>query len=303
MTTRQTVRKAVIPAAGYGTRLFPATKSVRKELFPVVDRDGLAKPIIQLIVEEAIDAGIEEVCIVVAPGGDEVFRSYFSAPDETLQQALAGKVTASAAGACLQDLGGRISYVVQHTQDGYGDAVYCASEWVGDDPVLVMLGDHVYISGEEHRCARQLIDVFEQRHAPVSGVIQKEEQNLRLFGTIAGQRIDNTLPVTYEVSRIVEKPDIAYAREYLRVEDLPSSAYLCFFGMHVMTPDIFDCLAMLKTRNLRDREEIQLTHAQEMLMTQRPYYACEINGEHYDIGVPEGFVRTIRAFAEPRIKR
>jgi UTP--glucose-1-phosphate uridylyltransferase len=168
---------------------------------------------------------------------------------------------------------------------------------VGDAPVLVMLGDHVYISGEEHRCARQLMDVFEQRHAPVSGVIRKEERDLRLFGTVAGQRIDNTSPVTYEVNRIVEKPDIAYAREHLRVNGLSSSTYLCFFGMHVMTPDIFDCLAMLKTRNLRDHDEIQLTRAQAMLMAQRAYYACEINGEHYDIGVPEGFARTIRAFA------
>ena len=192
---------------------------------------------------------------------------------------------------------------MQHTQDGYGDAVNCASEWVGDNPVLVMLGDHVYISGEKHRCARQLIDVFEQRQAPVSGVIRKEERDLSLFGTITGQRIDNTLPVTYEVSRIVEKPDIAYAHEHLRMDGLPSSTYLCFFGMHVMTPDIFDCLEILKTHHLHDRDEIQLTQAQEMLMMQRTYYACEINGEHYDIGVPEGFAGTIRAFAELGIKR
>ena len=99
------------------------------------------------------------------------------------------------------------------------------------------------------------------------------------------------------MNRIVEKPDIPYARTHLRIDGLPEDTYLCWFGLHAMTPDIFDCLTELKTRGLKDDGEIQFTRAQAMLATQRPYCALEIYGDHYDIGVPDGYVRTVQAFA------
>lgn len=295
MSQSQPVRKAIIPAAGYGTRMMPASRVVRKELFPIVDRDGFVKPVIQLIVEEAVDSGIEEVCIVVPPGGDTVFRSYFSEPESWLHGIAEGNPDMQAAIGRLSELGSRITYVVQDKQDGYGDAVLRARSWTGEEPVLVMLGDHVYISGATSRCARQLIDVFETHHAPVSGVIRKHENDLKLFGTVYGSLKSNRPPV-YELTRMVEKPAITYARKHLHIEAMPASAYLCFFGLHVLTSDIFDCLEKIKADNLRESREIQFTAAQAMLVAKETYYACEIDGTPYDIGVPEGYVRTVAAF-------
>lgn len=294
-----TIRKAVIPAAGFGTRMLPATRSVRKELFPIVDVDGLVKPAIQIIVEEAVASGIEDIAIVVAPGGDAVFRAYFSDPPQTLRKALEGKPAVEDALDHVASLGRRIVYITQPVQDGYGDAVRCARDWAGDDPVLVMLGDHVYLSGESRRCARQLIEAFEQVQSPASGVIRKPPAELNRFGAISGERhaSDERL---YHVHDIVEKPDVGYARQHLRIDGLPEDTYLCFFGLHAMTPDIFDILERMKTENRRERGEIQLTTGQAILARQRSYYALEIAGDHYDIGVPDGYARTVQAFAESR---
>lgn len=276
--------------------MFPATKAVRKELFPIVDQDGLVKPAIQLIIEEALASGIEEVCLVVAPGGDRVFREYFSGLSNLLRSALRGKPALEAAAEQVAQLGNRLTYVTQTTQDGYGDAVLCAQNWADGAPVLVMLGDHVYLSNETRRCARQVMEAFTNQQAPLSGVIRKPAMDLHLFGTVSGVLApgENHL---YAVDRIVEKPDKWYARKHLCINGLPEETYLCWFGLHAMTPDIFDCLGALKDRGLSDGGELQFTDAQAMLAAQRPYYALEVSGEHYDIGVPEGYVKTVEAFA------
>ena len=276
--------------------MFPVTRAVRKELFPIVDQDGLVKPAIQIIVEEAVASGIEEICVVVAPGGDQVFRDYFSGLSGALRSAIRDKPALEEAADQLALLEKRMTYVTQHPQDGYGDAVLCAEAWADGAPVLIMLGDHVYLSGESRRCARQLLEAFAQQQAPVSGVIQKPATDLHLFGTISGT-LSTGAKHLYTVNRIVEKPDIPYARTHLRIDGLPEDTYLCWFGLHAMTPDIFDCLTELKTRGLKDDGEIQFTRAQAMLASQHPYYALEIYGDHYDIGVPDGYVRTVQAFA------
>lgn len=282
--------------------MFPATKAIRKELLPIVDRDGLVKPAVQLILEEAVASGIEEICLVTAPGGDRVFRDYFSGLSGDLQAALRGKPALEEAAEHLSQLGERLTYVTQTVQAGYGDAVLSAEEWTNGEAVLVMLGDHVYISGETRRCARQLLDAFDRTAAPVSGVIRKQAEDLRLFGTISGTLAgdDNRL---YNVNHIVEKPEVAYARDHLRIDGLPDDNYLCWFGLHAMTPDIFDCLKALKDRGLKKGEELQFTDAQALLASQRSYYALEICGDHYDIGVPDGYVRTVGAFAGGQVGR
>ena len=166
--------------------MFPVTRAVRKELFPIVDQDGLVKPAIQIIVEEAVASGIEEICVVVAPGGDQVFRDYFSGLSGALRFAIRDKPALEEAADQLALLEKRMTYVTQHPQDGYGDAVLCAQAWADGAPVLIMLGDHVYLSGESRRCARQLLEAFAQQQAPVSGVIQKPATDLHSFGTISG---------------------------------------------------------------------------------------------------------------------
>src|SRR5690349_8630266 len=156
------VRKAVITAAGRGTRQYPASAAVQKEMFPLVDRDGLTKPIIQIIGEEAIDSGIEEICIVVAPDQEAIYRDYFRGLDQEAIQSFRGKEWALLASEKLSAFGKRLHFAEQKTPEGFGHAVYQARDFVGDEPFLLLLGDHVYISDMIDRCARQLIRVYEQ---------------------------------------------------------------------------------------------------------------------------------------------
>src|ERR1051325_5019250 len=156
------VNKAVITAAGLGTRHYPASATIQKEMFPLVDRDGTTKPTIQIIVEEAVDSGVEEVCIVASPDNVEQFRRHFQGFSEEAAALFRGKAWAIEEAEKLGELSKRITYVLQESAEGYGHAVYCAREFVGDDPFLLLLGDHVYISASKKPCSRQLIDVFSE---------------------------------------------------------------------------------------------------------------------------------------------
>src|SRR3978361_360667 len=140
------VRKAVITAAGRGTRQYPASSAVQKEMFPLVDRDGLTKPVIQIIGEEAIDSGIEEICIITTPGEEQAYRDYFRRLDADTMQAFRGKTWAILESEKLAAFGERLHFAEQSSPEGFGHAVYQAKEFVGDDPFLLLLGDHVYIS-------------------------------------------------------------------------------------------------------------------------------------------------------------
>ncbi len=153
------VRKAVITAAGKGTRQFPASMAVQKEMFPLVDRDGLSKPVIQIIGEEAIESGIEEICIVTTPGGEDLYRDYFRRLDDDSIRRFRGKDWAILESEKLAAFGERLHFAVQDKAEGFGHAVYQAKQFVNGDPFLLMLGDHIYISDTKERCARQMIRV------------------------------------------------------------------------------------------------------------------------------------------------
>lgn len=262
-------------------------------MMPVLDSDGLVKPAIQLIVEEAVESGIERVCIVTQRG-DATFEDYFSPLSDEMENTLREREWALEASSKIEILGEKIDFVIQHKQEGYGDAVLCAREWVGDEPFLLLLGDHLYRSIKETRCAKQLIDVHQRCRKSVSAVVRTPEDRLRLYGTVAGERVGRE-PV-YRLREIVEKPDVNYARTHLRVEGLPEGEYLCFFGMHVLTPGIFSCISYHKENKIYLRGEIQLTDAQEMLRAREGHYAFEVEGRTYDFGNPEGVAETIVAF-------
>jgi UTP--glucose-1-phosphate uridylyltransferase len=290
------VRKAVITAAGRGTRQYPASSTVQKEMFPLVDRDGLTKPVIQIIAEEAVNAGIGEICIVVSPGDEEQYRRHFRGISEDLLPHFRGKQWALEESAKLAHLQRIISFVVQETPEGYGHAVHCARDFVGDEPFLLLLGDHVYVSGAAKNCARQVIDAYGACGCAVSAVKRTPEYLLHLFGTVTGRRVASD-PDMYEVTDMMEKPSVEEAEARLRTEGLRRGTYLCFFGMHVFTPGLFDCLEHHIRRNIRQRSEIQLTTAQKMLSERERYVAFEAVGERYDMGVPFGLVETQIALA------
>src|SRR5437588_2718580 len=206
------VRKAVITAAGKGTRQYPASTAVQKEMFPMVDRDGLTKPVIQIIGEEAIDSGIEEICIITQPGEESLYRDYFKRLDDDMVKAFRGKDWAILESEKLGAFGERLHFAEQHSPEGFGHAVYQAKKFVGGEPFLLLLGDHVYISDIKDRCARQLIRAYEQ-HAldVVTGVQPTLERLIHLFGVIRGAPIDAARGI-YQAERIVEKPGIDLAR-------------------------------------------------------------------------------------------
>lgn len=290
------VRKAVITAAGMGTRHFPASRTLQKEMMPLVDRDGTSKPTIQIVLEEARDSGIEEFCLVISPHTEHQFRAHFRGLADREAPYFKGKEWALAEAERLRDFEGRITYAVQEIQEGYGHAVYAARSFVGDEPFLLLLGDHVFISGSQKPCSRQVMDVYSADAVPVSGVQRTHEELLHLFGALTGKRISSD-PDVYEVSLIAEKPGQEFAEEHLRTPGLRRDEYLCLFGVSVFPPALFDLLDHQIRHDIRERGEIQLTGALEMLRETGRYLAVEIEGSRYDMGVPFGYVQTQLALA------
>ncbi|MCE9591877.1 MAG: nucleotidyl transferase [Planctomycetes bacterium] len=299
------VRKAVITAAGRGTRQYPASSAVQKEMFPLVDADGLAKPVIQIIGEEAIEAGVEEICIVTQPGDEAEYRRYFRGMSEETLRAFKGKEWAIEAGRKLEDFGKRLHFVAQNSPEGYGHAVYQAKQFVGDDPFLLMLGDHIYISAVEGagNCAAQLIRKYNEAGLSAMTAVQATPgSQLHLFGTMRGGTISEGMTGNgiYRVEAIQEKPSQEHAARHLRTPGLPLGLYLCHFGMHVFSPAIFDAIGHHIDGNIREKGEIQLTSAQEYMrehLLKGSYGACTIDGQRFDTGIPYGLMESQLALA------
>ncbi|MCZ7544050.1 MAG: UTP--glucose-1-phosphate uridylyltransferase [Anaerolineae bacterium] len=288
------VRKAVIPAAGFGTRLFPASKATKKELFPIIDMDGIAKPAILLIVEEALSAGIEEVCIIVQEDDRRDFEAFFKTQISVENFNKLPRHFQEYARRLL-DLGARVSFVVQQAQEGFGHAVYCAREFVGDEPFLLMLGDHIYRANGDVSCAAQVIDVYNQHGLSVVGVKRTPETQISSFGTLGGFWTDDNM-TTLSVTEFAEKPTMEYARENLRIEGLPEGEYLTIFGQYVIKPQVFEYLEEHVTHNVRERGEFQLTSCLDRLRREDGFLGYMVDGQRFDIGLPDRYVETLVAY-------
>ena len=285
--------KAVIPAAGFGTRLFPATKVVKKELFPIIDRDGRAKPVIMAIVEELINAGIQEVGIVVQPGDRAVFEDFFKAPPppELFHKLSPQNQEYSQ---YIQDLGSKITILTQDIQEGYGHAVFCAKDWVKDEAFLLSLGDHVYLSDTEISCARQVIDIYEQGGQSVVGLTVMSAEIIHKAGCVTGcwQESGSILSVT----QLSEKPELEYAHNHLRVEGMPDDEFLCIFGLYALNSKIFDYLEEHISNNIRERGEFQLTSCIDRLRQNQGITGYVVKGRCFDTGLPQSYRQTMSDF-------
>ncbi|MEI8243286.1 MAG: sugar phosphate nucleotidyltransferase [bacterium] len=288
------VRKAVIPAAGFGTRHFPATKAVKKELFPVVGHDGRTRPAILAIVEEALAAGIEEVAVLVQPRDRELFQEIFCCPPAIENY---NKLSRADQQYCdhLMEVGRRITFLPQESQEGFGHAVYRAREWVGQEPFLLMLGDHLYTSDTPTGCARQLIETFEKINRSVVGLLPAPAEEVRHFGCAAGNWREPGR--TLDITTFVEKPDAEYAREKLGMPGLPEDQFLAVFGLYVLKPEIFSLLGENIRHNLRERGEFQLTSCLELLRRNDGFLGQIVQGKRYDIGNPAAYLATLSAFS------
>jgi len=256
------IKKAIITAAGKNQRTLP--------LQTLVDRDGATKTALRILIEEVLSAGIEEICVVVCPG------------DQAAYQAAAG------------GQGSRLRFVEQPASLGYGHAVFCAKDFVGNNPFLLLVGDHLYVSGGQKRAAQQLVERATVESCAVSAVHATHESKLPYYGTVGGRLLAGQKGL-YEIAEVVEKPTPTEAEQRLIVPGLRAGHYLCFFGMHALTPGVMELLGEDLAR-AGDRVT-PLTTALAKLAKRERYLACELQGSRYDIGVKYGLLMAQLALA------
>jgi UTP--glucose-1-phosphate uridylyltransferase len=262
------IRKAVITAASQAQRNLP--------LQTLIDSDGQQKVALCVIIEEALSAGIEEICIITCPG------------DENAYMAAANCHTA------------RLHFIEQPVPLGYGYGVYCARQFTGNEPFLHLVSDHLYIShaksnGQQKTCAQQLIEVAQAEDCSVSAVQATRESKLPFYGTIGGRRVPGRHNL-YTIENVIEKPTPTEAEQQLIVPGLRAGFYLSFFGMHVLTPAIMSILEQQVARS-GGSGNIQLSPALAQLASVERYLAFEVYGQRYDIGVHYGLLNAQLALA------
>lgn len=291
------VRKAVITAAGRGSRQQGAGEIMPAAMNLVVDRDGVVKPVLQVIAEEALASGIEQIGVIAAPRDEEIFRRAFQpGPRPSAPAAGAGEDRD------WQALGRRLHFIVQSEPLGYGHAVWCARSFVGSEPFLLLVSDHLYVSGEERRCARQVLDLAAQEGCSVAAVQATREHLIHRFGTVAGKRIAGRANV-FAIETVVEKPTPSLAEQRLHVPGLRVGHYLCFFGMHVLTPTLMEILDQHVEQGRRSGEAIGLSPALQELAGRERYLAVQANGRRYDVGARYGLLEAQVALAMAGVDR
>jgi UTP--glucose-1-phosphate uridylyltransferase len=285
------IKKAVITAAGRGERLYPVGDTVQKAMLPLVDRDGLYKPVIQIIAEEAFDSGIEEICIVCAPGDEDRYVNYFSSMKDNLLKAYKESDWAQVHARKIEHFIRHTSFKVQEKPLGYGHAVYCSREFVGNEHFLLLLSDHLYVSHHaKKRCAAQIIELAESQSCSVSAVNPTAEHQIRKYGTVTGKNTLN-LPGIYQIEKIHEKPSLSLAEQELHTPGLRAGYYLCFFGIHALSPMIFEILEEHHNMAMERNTTYLLTPALQDLAKKDKYLALEAMGRRYDIGKKYGLLQ------------
>ena len=289
------VKKAVIPAAGFGLRLFPASKAIKKELFPVLDQDKRIKPAIQILIEEAVQAGIEEVAVIVQPEDQPLFEEYFYEPLRIENFSKLSRENQQYSKYVL-NLGHRLTLIPQQTQDGLGHAVHCAKSWIGEEPFLLMLGDHLYQSDTETSCTRQLLEIHDRVGQSVVGLMNTHAREIDQFGCVTGiWKEKNRL---LSITDFTEKPTAEFAREHLYTEGMEEDHYLTISGQYVLSPKIFDILEDNIKHNLREAGEFQLTSALDKVRVEEGFSGYIIQGRRFDIGDPDTYRQTVIAFGD-----
>lgn len=269
------IKKAIIPAAGLGTRFLPATKAQPKEMLPIVD-----KPTIQYIIEEAVQSGIEQILIITGRNKNSIEDHFDKSFELEAQLESTGKDELLEIVQNISNMAD-IHYIRQKEPKGLGHAINCAKIFVGDEPFAVLLGDDVIKS--EKPCLKQLMDSFEKYNKTILGVQQVPRENVSKYGIIKGKLIEDNM---YLIEDMVEKPAI---------EEAPSD--IAILGRYIITPEIFNILSNTKPGK---NNEIQLTDALKTLLTKEDIYACKFKGRRYDVGDKMGFLQATVEFALDR---
>ena len=279
-----TVRKAIIPVAGFGTRLYPASRAQKKDFFPIPDKDGIVKPVILILLEELMRSGIEEVCLVLGSEEERLkYRDFFETPlaKEHLEklspemQEYENKILA---------IGKKLRYVYQREKRGFGHAVYQAVDFTNNEPVLLLLGDTLYRSETNKPCALQLIEKYEQYNRLMVAIHPIPLATVSHYGILSGTWEDKK-ETELNVSCMIEKPKASYAEEFLGVKCKDGGKkYLSVFGQYILTPEVFAQLHDDIMNALDDKKEIELTSALDKVREQTGMIGVQLQGKMYDMG-------------------
>lgn len=288
------VKKAIIPVAGFGTRLYPETRSIKKEFFPIIDKDGYVKPVILCLLEQLEDSGIEEICLVIGEEEQKQYDEFFS----PLSQEHISKLSEEKREyeEKILRIGKKITYVYQKERKGFGHAVYQCREFTNNEPVLLLLGDMIYQSYEDKTCSRQLIDAYEETGKTMVSMQAVPLENVSSYGILAGTW-ENESENLLKVTSMVEKPNVADAKDSLKVKTRKDGdKYFCAYGQYVLTPEVFEALEYNIENNITTKGEIQLTDALDSVRETYGIRGFVFNGKVYDVGTADNYRETLNTF-------
>ena len=291
------VRKAIIPVAGFGTRLYPATRALKKDFFPIPDKDGTVKPVILILLEELLKSGIEEVCLVLGSKEERLlYRDFFEnpLPEEHLRklnpemQEYENRILA---------IGKRLRYVYQKEKRGFGHAVYQAVDFANNEPVLLLLGDTLYRSDTGKPCALQLIEKYERYNKLMVAVHPIELKDVSHYGILTGTWEDKN-ETELSISKMTEKPKASYAEEFLGVKCKDGQKkYMSVFGQYILTPEVFEQLHQDIVNSNDPTKEVELTSALDKVREQDGMMGVQLQGRMYDMGNYNAFRRCVNDYA------
>ena len=297
-----TVRKAIIPVAGFGTRLYPATRALKKDFFPIACPDGMVRPVILILLEELIQSGIEDICLVL--GSEEERQQYSDFFERQLSDEHLRKLNSEAQEYenRILDIGKRLHYVYQREKRGFGHAVYQASQFAGNEPVLLLLGDTLYRSDANKPCALQMIEEYERYNSLMVSIHPIPLAEVSRYGILHGVWEDKTRTVL-QVSSMHEKPKASYAEEFLSVRNKEGEKeYYSVFGQYILTPEVFSQLhedIMQKEIEGDHVSEIELTSALDAVRQRSGMMGVRLKGRMYDMGNPMALVKAVTEFSKP----
>ena len=296
-----TVRKAIIPVAGFGTRLYPATRALKKDFFPIPCLDGMVRPVILILLEELVKSGVEEICLVLGSEEERIqYTEFFERqlPDEHLRKL---NPEAQEYENRILDIGKRLRYVYQREKRGFGHAVYQAAEFAGNEPVLLLLGDTLYRSLSNKPCALQMIEEYEHYNQLMVSIHSIPLEVVSHYGILTGVW-ENKKRTVLNVSVMNEKPKASYAEEFLGVRNEEGKKeYYSVFGQYILTPEVFAQLAADIAQADADGDqtrEIELTAALEAVRQKSGMVGVRLNGIMYDMGNPKALRKCVSEFPQ-----
>jgi len=298
------IHKAVIPVAGLGTRLYPITRSIGKEFIPVIDTDGLVKPVILIILEQLYNSGIDEICLIVSCDEDiKTYKKFFQTPiSEEYNKKLSNQMHRFEKK--IFDIGKKLSFRVPKENKGFGYSVLQAADFCDGEPVLLLLGDTIYRSKSQKTCSKQIIEAYEKLKRPIVSIHETKLNDVIHYGILSGTWDDKNKTLM-NVTEFIEKPTVEYAKKFLGVKrDNDKFSYYSVFGQYILTPEVFLALDdnIKSGKAIEKNGEIGLTAVLASFINSSTnngasgLYGVVLSGKMFDTGNAQAYMETLRKY-------